>query len=72
MFIAPLDSEAKKLTKREHSEYKKRSLILGIIITCAGIIMIRIKTSLFYVCVASLVLESILLVLGKKQTLSEN
>ena len=63
--IAPLDSEAKQLTEQERKEYKKKSLITGIGIACIGIIMIRIRISIFYACAVSLVLESFLLVLGK-------
>lgn len=64
--LSPLDTPNKPLLAREKKRYRKISLIvLSTIILIALVAGILEKTNIQYACATSIVLESILLVIGK-------
>lgn len=65
--LAPIDSEEKRLTKQERQKYKKKSIVIGAVIACIGIILYN-RSNIFYSSTVTLVLESLLLILGKFKT----
>ena len=66
--LSPLDTEAKPLTEGEKREYRCKSIAAAIVISAAAILgLIFNMEKLFYPCVLSLFLESILLLAGKAE-----
>lgn len=64
--LSPLDSANKPLTSEEKKHYKKITLgILILIILISMIMYLLNKTNILYSCSISIVLESILLIIGK-------
>ncbi len=65
-FLCPLDSESKPLTDEDKKHFKKVSLLILIAIVVLSFVTITFdKMTVFYSCNLSLLLESILLVIGK-------
>lgn len=73
LILSPLDSAEKRLMEEEKKEYRKKTYrITTLIVSAAILALICGLTRLFYPCVTSLMLESLLLVAGKaKGVLSE-
>lgn len=68
LLLSPLDSAEKRLTEEEKKEYQKKSHVFTALILLAAILaLICGLTRLFYPCVTSLLLESVLLIAGKKK-----
>ena len=72
--LCPLDSPEKPLTTKEKKYFRKKSwIILLIILTIIGLSMCFKINTLIYPCCMSLILEGILLFLGKiKETRKKN
>lgn len=67
--FSPLDTPEKPLTVNEKQHYKKKSiLIVLLILFLATISVVSNQTTFLYSCAISLLLESILLTLGKVST----
>ncbi len=67
--FSPLDTPEKPLTVNEKQHYKKKSiLIVLLILFLATISVVSNQTTFLYSCTVSLLLESILLALGKVST----
>lgn len=63
--LSPLDTEAKPLTEEEKREYRRKSILITFIILAAAILGLIVGIyRVFYPCVLSLFLESILLLAG--------
>ena len=68
VMLSPQDSAAKRLTEKERSLYKKYTIIILLIIhIIAGISLLIHCMGLFTGCSVCVLLESILLILGKTQ-----
>lgn len=66
VLFSPLDTEEKRLTFNEKREYKIKTYISTALIITVGIAFLFIgEATYFYACVVSLILESVLLVVGK-------
>lgn len=66
LLLSPLDSAAKPLTADEKKTYRRRSGLFALLIFAAAVLAFVLRLpKLLYPCAASMLLESILLAVGK-------